>query len=136
MKHFIQVDELGYLSAYSFSDIRPGDEWIEVDEQVSLSGGTKKRFIDGLVTDTDVSFLPPTRWSRWDSQTGEWIENTEFAAIAAREDRDALLLKSDWTQLPDVPLATKEAWATYRQQLRDIPDQSGFPLNITWPTPP
>lgn len=50
--------------------------------------------------------------------------------------RARLLVSSDWTQLPDVPLATKEAWATYRQALRDITDQPGYPLTIVWPIPP
>lgn len=50
--------------------------------------------------------------------------------------RQQLLSASDWTQLPDVPLATKEAWATYRQALRDITEQPGFPTQVAWPTPP
>ena len=52
--------------------------------------------------------------------------------------RSALLQGSDWTQLPDVPLTDeqKAAWATYRQELRDIPQQSGYPYNVVWPTPP
>lgn len=52
--------------------------------------------------------------------------------------QNALLAESDWTQLADVPLSAeqKAAWATYRQQLRDITDQSGFPDNINWPVKP
>ena len=53
-----------------------------------------------------------------------------------REKRNALLKKSDWTQLPDVPQATKDAWAVYRQALRELPTQSGFPFSISWPTEP
>lgn len=53
-----------------------------------------------------------------------------------RLQRDSLLKDSDWTQLPDAPNDTKTAWATYRQALRDLPQQSGFPNNITWPTAP
>jgi hypothetical protein len=52
-----------------------------------------------------------------------------------RSQRNALLSASDWTQLPDVPLATKETWAAYRQALRDITDQSD-PFNIVWPVQP
>ena len=52
-----------------------------------------------------------------------------------RLDRKLLLKESDWTQLPDVPIPTKEAWTTYRQALRDITQQAD-PFNITWPTPP
>lgn len=54
----------------------------------------------------------------------------------ARLQRDQLLADSDWTQLPDVPLATKEAWATYRQALRDLPDHVNWPNleEADWPT--
>lgn len=49
--------------------------------------------------------------------------------------RQQLLEASDWTQLPDVPVATKEAWAIYRQALRDITEQTD-PFNINWPVRP
>ena len=52
-----------------------------------------------------------------------------------RRHRDRLLAASDWTQLPDAPV-DKTAWATYRQELRDIPQQSGFPDNVIWPEEP
>jgi len=47
-----------------------------------------------------------------------------------------LLLQSDWTQLPDVPIETKSAWEIYRQQLRDITNQSGFPYEVQFPEMP
>ena len=52
--------------------------------------------------------------------------------------RSALLQQSDWTQLPDVPLTDEQraAWATYRQELRDVPSQPGFPEHIIWPVAP
>ena len=53
-----------------------------------------------------------------------------------RNHRNYLLLQSDWTQLPDVPQATRDLWATYRQALRDITLQSGFPTDVVWPTQP
>jgi hypothetical protein len=53
-----------------------------------------------------------------------------------KQKRNDLLLESDWTQLPDVPLTTKEAWATYRQALRDITSQEGYPTSIAWPVAP
>ena len=51
--------------------------------------------------------------------------------------RNQYLSQSDWTQLPDSPLNTeqKTAWATYRQDLRDVTLQPD-PFNITWPTKP
>lgn len=52
-----------------------------------------------------------------------------------RSERNALLSLSDWTQVADAPV-NKSAWATYRQALRDITQQSGFPNNVIWPTKP
>ena len=56
-------------------------------------------------------------------------------ATDIRNNRNQRLKDCDWTQLADSPV-DKSAWATYRQALRDIPDQSGFPWTITWPTQP
>lgn len=49
--------------------------------------------------------------------------------------RDSMLLQSDWTQLPDSPV-DKSAWAEYRQALRDLTSQEGFPYNVNWPVKP
>jgi hypothetical protein len=48
------------------------------------------------------------------------------------------LSESDWTQLPDVPLTESQvnSWREYRQALRDITEQSGYPRNINWPAKP
>jgi hypothetical protein len=56
-------------------------------------------------------------------------------ATSVRNQRTQLLKDSDWTQLAD-STADKTAWATYRQALRDITAQSGFPWAITWPDAP
>ena len=56
-------------------------------------------------------------------------------AKSVRADRNKRLADCDWTQLSDSP-ADKAAWATYRQELRDVPEQAGFPWDITWPTAP
>ena len=55
-------------------------------------------------------------------------------AEKVRLERDARLTATDWRALSDVTLSTE--WRTYRQTLRDVPSQSGFPSNITWPTEP
>jgi hypothetical protein len=52
-----------------------------------------------------------------------------------REKRNKLLSASDWTQVIDAPV-DQAAWATYRQALRDIPQQAGFPITIVWPVKP
>lgn len=61
---------------------------------------------------------------------------TNGLAASLRKTRNARLTASDWTQLPDVNMANKTDWATYRQALRDITEQPGFPTNVTWPTEP
>jgi hypothetical protein len=61
---------------------------------------------------------------------------TEELAAAARAERNALLATTDWTQAADVPQSTKDKWAPYRQALRDVTEQSGFPSDIQWPAKP
>ena len=52
-----------------------------------------------------------------------------------RATRDAKLSECDWTQVADAPV-DKAVWATYRQALRDITAQSGFPWTVEWPDAP
>jgi hypothetical protein len=56
-------------------------------------------------------------------------------AESVRQQRTEKLKDSDWTQLAD-STADKAAWATYRQALRDITAQAGFPWGVQWPTQP
>jgi len=56
-------------------------------------------------------------------------------AKSVRNSRTEMLKDSDWTQIAD-STADKTAWATYRQALRDITTQAGFPWTIEWPVAP
>jgi hypothetical protein len=58
--------------------------------------------------------------------------------LNTKNTRNNLLQQSDWTQIPNGPLTAEQqqAWAVYRQELRDITSQSGYPFNVIWPTPP
>lgn len=56
-------------------------------------------------------------------------------ADAVRASRKDKLNECDWTQVEDSPV-DKAAWATYRQALRDITTQAGFPWDIEWPVAP
>jgi len=56
-------------------------------------------------------------------------------AKSVRDDRTKKLSDTDWTQVADAPV-DKQLWATYRQALRDVTAQSGFPWEVTWPTQP
>ena len=59
----------------------------------------------------------------------------EKLSSEVRAKRNELLAASDWTQVLDAPV-DQTAWAIYRQALRDITTQSGFPENINWPMQP
>lgn len=79
----------------------------------------------------------PTEYCVFDYETRQWVDHrtAESEWVVVRLKRDKSLLFCDWTQLPDVPLATKEAWAAYRQALRDVTLQPD-PFNIVWPAVP
>lgn len=66
---------------------------------------------------------------------GKTAKDTETAK-AVRDDRNRRLAETDWTQVKDVPDLVSSTWAAYRQDLRDLPSQSGFPHNVTWPNKP
>lgn len=73
---------------------------------------------------------------KFDYNSKEWVLDYATADRQQRQKRDQLLNESDWTQLSDVPLTNKSEWATYRQQLRDITQQSGYPYDVIYPNPP
>ena len=72
----------------------------------------------------------------WAAQQAAWFAGADSRkATEIRLERNAKLTASDWTQIADATV-DKTAWATYRQALRNIPTQSGFPNTITWPDAP
>lgn len=97
------------------------------------------------ISETCPGLFVPMAWkienNTWvvaspDAIEGEEIYLREQKASEVRAQRDKLLAASDWTQLPDVALSDKTEWATYRQELRDVSQQEGFPFNVIWPQPP
>lgn len=91
--------------------------------------------------DTDVLVANKDESNAW---TSTWITASEWAATQAaqhrlvtiRAQRNQLLARTDWTQGKDIPDAVSSKWAIYRQQLRDITAQPGFPNTIEWPQQP
>lgn len=77
-------------------------------------------------------------WQVVDMTEEEKVVATEQQKDRVRMERNFKLMNCDWTQLADAPLSVEQklGWTTYRQQLRDITTQSGFPWDITWPIPP
>ena len=76
-----------------------------------------------------------TKYSVADMDTETIAAKDAEQAKAMREQRGEKLKDSDWTQVADAPV-DKATWATYRQALRDVTAQSGFPWTITWPDAP
>ena len=60
-------------------------------------------------------------------------EHDSMKSMVVRSERNTLLSESDVYALAD---RITDEWKTYRQALRDVPSQAGFPDNITWPTKP
>ena len=104
---------------------------------------------DGVVTNTievDSLDIIPNLIEATEGSIGWSYANGIFTAPAdnttdaeradiARAKRDNLLSNSDWTQVSDAPV-DQAAWSIYRQTLRDITDQDGFPNEINWPSEP
>ncbi|WP_207260873.1 tail fiber assembly protein [Desulfovibrio sp. Huiquan2017] len=69
---------------------------------------------------------------------GEWSQDSDLLSEAVRAERDRRLAACDWTQMPDAPLddTARAAWTVYRQALRDVPQQEGFPWVVVWPVGP
>ena len=100
----------GKVVSKANSDQAFGENWVASDE--ARIGD----LYDGVNFTT-----PPIDWS--------------IKAREVRSTRNDLLFSSDWTQLSD-STADKVAWATYRQELRDLTKQPDFPQSFTMPTSP
>lgn len=68
---------------------------------------------------------------------GSLASDADYAS-EAREKRNALVAETDYLMMPDYPLSEtkRAAFVAYRQALRDVPAQSGFPRQIDWPVKP
>jgi hypothetical protein len=76
----------------------------------------------------------------WDDKLPSLIDRTnpsnEDIIRGIKNWRTRELASCDWTQLADSPVANKQAWATYRQKLRDLPQQGPDPKLWVFPVPP
>ena len=120
----------------------------QANDEMLASYGVQRVFNATPPTITDTQVLEEgtpvfsTEDQRWtqvftvrDMTAEEVASRNDAQAAAVRAERNSLLASSDWTQVADAPV-DKAAWATYRQALRDITAQAGFPWTIDWPTQP
>jgi hypothetical protein len=75
------------------------------------------------------------QWIQTPATQEQIDDRTTAKAADIRDDRNRRLADCDWTQLPDAPVDHTE-WATYRQALRDVSSQPGFPWSVEWPQQP
>ena len=88
---------------------------------------------DQTVNNADLMALIQGR-----NDVAEYVEppvDPKALTAEARTQRNRLLSQTDYTQLADSP-RDKQPWAVYRQALRDVTDQVGFPETIVWPVAP
>lgn len=80
----------------------------------------------------------PSEYHVFDWNTKSWNPKDDLASLNVKMKRNFLLADSDWTQTLNVPFSQEkqQEWAIYRQQLRDITFQSGYPYTVIWPTAP
>jgi hypothetical protein len=87
------------------------------------------------------------RWADYNDQPKPTLEEIEAVRVQAevsiewkriRRERDVILQNTDWTQLNNAPLTAEQvtAWATYRQDLRDLPQVFDDPDFVIWPDQP
>jgi len=90
------------------------------------------KFVDGIrinLTSEEIAEL--------NAQDAAYLVGADSRRAAeVRAERNARLVATDWTQAADVPQAVKDSYVLYRQALRDVPTQVGFPWTITWPDAP
>lgn len=113
-------------TVYQFS-MRQGVEQID--------GKWYTKYVLGpIFTDRPATDTQPAQTAAEQEAAYKAMKDAEQAK-SVRNQRDQKLKDTDWTQVADAPV-DKAAWATYRQALRDIPSQPGFPWTINWPDQP
>lgn len=141
IKKFVVYDKVtGAIGLVGYTHVNAIDcykshnkEALLVDDDVSIEGVLYFDFETQQIQQAPSS---PSANHEFNYATKRWELNEARASDFARAQRDRLLTACDWTQLDDVPLATKRAWVAYRQALRDLTKQPGFPTEIQWPTSP
>ena len=109
-------------------------EWDMYEVQFSAAPNDyTKNIIEGTPTLIDGNYYQ--NWIQTDATESEIQQRLEDKWFEIREIRNQLLMECDWTQLSDIPTEIKSLWSSYRQDLRDITNQTN-PFNIIWPVKP
>ena len=123
--HYYSAKQAGFFHASVHSTLPDDAKPVEEKEYVRLLSAQSegKRIVADASGNPTLSDEQPV------------IEVTEESV---RSKRDNLLNESDRYMLPDYPISDngKQLWVDYRQALRDIPNQPGFPQEVNWPETP
>lgn len=121
------------LSNYNLEDLRQENYYPLTLDKLIDPGYFKKIVINYELVENEVF----QRRILVDKEGKELADSIRIFWIDLRLERDQLLRDSDWTQVLDAPITTEErqAWAFYRQQLRDLTSNADY-NNITWPVNP
>jgi hypothetical protein len=93
-----------------------------------------KHILGPVFTDRPATETEPAKTAAEQEAEYKAMKDAEQAK-SVRTQRGEKLKDSDWTQVADAPV-DQDAWATYRQALRDITAQQGFPWTVEWPVAP
>lgn len=119
------------LESYGVYSVSYADEPSINDRTQKVAQQTTPSLVDGTWT---------IGWTTSDKSSDEVTAYDSDVAETNRATRNTLLADSDWTQMNDSPLSNedKTAWATYRQELRDITDLDAWPNldDADWPVKP
>lgn len=120
--------------------------WVNYDKNTELLEADG--YLPVVVIEEPTTEKPVVKYREVNGQIEQYAEaapvpsvpepTEEQQEMQVRAQRNSLLDLCDWTQLPDAPLTEeqKQEWAEYRQALRDVPEQTGFPENVVWPSTP
>lgn len=106
---------------------------IEVLEQPVFNFATQEAVLNSEPSNQNDSWV--LGWTIRPLTQTQQTEKQQQKSAEVRLHRNQKLKDSDWTQVADSPV-DKVAWAVYRQELRDVPSQAGFPWDVQWPTQP
>ncbi len=137
---------------YTVGDLRRDNPQVSFPKIISAETLTAYGMVEVQMQDTPEfnvatqrvqnSFMPVLVDGVWtvtkaivDKNADQITTDTASKSVEVRNKRNQLLSTSDWTQVLDAPV-DRAAWATYRQALRDVTLQAGFPWDIAWPVKP
>lgn len=108
----------------------------EVDYQSVSSYDQRTQYVEHSSTPSLVNGVYLLTTSIHNKNSDQIAQYDANLAAQARTQRNKLLAETDWTQYKDIDESVSTQYTSYRQALRDLTSQSGFPLNITWPSKP